>query len=110
MSSNTTFEIIYLKKKYFELGIINKDIGWFNANIYPEEKYILICTECKNDFESFKKNKVTTNMEVEWNHSISCLWYDYFISKVKQLCKSAKIVKKNNKITSLSSSVKKLKL
>jgi hypothetical protein len=70
------------------------DICWFNPNIFPEEGYIPLCSECKTDFELFKKMKVANGMQVEWNHLISCLWYDYFISKVKQICKTAKIVSK----------------
>jgi hypothetical protein len=96
---NTTFEIIYLKKKYFELGLLDQednkiDIGYFNPNIYPEEGYIPLCSLCKTDFETFKKMKIVSNMEVEWNHLTSCLWYDYFITKVKQLCKTAVIIRK----------------
>jgi hypothetical protein len=102
MNSNTIFEIIYIKKKYIELGLMDEnekksDVGWFNPNIFPEEGYIPLCSECKTDFEMFKKMKITNEMEVEWNHLVSCLWYDYFISKVKQICKTAQIVRKNNK-------------
>lgn len=78
MNSNTIFEVMYIKNKYIELGLMaedeNKsDIGWFNPNIFPGEGYIPLCSECKTDFEIFKKMKVSNEMEVEWNHLTSCL-------------------------------------
>jgi hypothetical protein len=94
MNSNTTFEILYLEKKYIELGITDNENINFNPNIIPGKGYIPLCSVCKSDFELFKKNKISHDMEIECNHLSSCLWYDYFISKVKQTCKTAKIVRK----------------
>lgn len=70
---------------------------WFNPNISPTNAYIPICSQCSLDFEDFKKNSMQENMETVFKHPNNCIWYDFFIKKVKIICPSAKIVRKKNK-------------
>lgn len=86
----------YLTKKYIEIGLLdengnklNKD--WFDPNIYPDEGYIPQCTKCVEDFNVFKTKDVKFMMQVKWHHKKSCLWHDYFIDKIKQICPTVKI-------------------
>lgn len=66
----------------------------FNPYINPNYSFIPICSQCSLDFENFKNTCIQDDMEVEMKHSRSCLWADYFINKIRNICVSAKIVKK----------------
>lgn len=94
----------YLISKYIEMEILDKNlnfiednINWFNPNISTINGYIPICSQCNLDFEEFKKTIILENMEVVFKHPKSCLWYDFFIKKVKISCPTAKIVRKKLK-------------
>ena len=67
----------------------------FNPYINPNYSFIPICSQCSLDFENFKKNNnIEDNMEVEMKHSKSCLWADYFIIKIRNICNKVQIVRK----------------
>lgn len=94
----------FLISKYIEIEILDKnlnfiedDINWFNPNISHINGYIPICSQCNLNFEEFKKSSIIENMEVVFKHPNGCLWYDFFVKKVKTICSTAKIVRKINK-------------
>jgi hypothetical protein len=93
---NTLDQKNYLLQKYIEEGLLNLD-SWFDPFIYPNEDYIPICTQCNLDFENFKTSNIQGNMEVELKHPKACLWCDYFIKKIKNICPTAKIVRKKKR-------------
>jgi hypothetical protein len=35
--------------------------------------------------------------EVEMKHSNSCIWNDFYLNKIKNICTNAKIVRKKNR-------------
>ena len=85
----------YISEQYKKLGICLDDFetaDWFNPNIYDRE--VPRCTSCNMDFANFKSGHIEDDMEVEWSHPTSCLWFDYFSDKVKQSCKRPKFVRK----------------
>jgi hypothetical protein len=107
---STLEQIKHVKNKYKEMDIIFEndlenmmadlsidDEIWFNPNIDPEKVYIPLCTQCSNDYIKFKSNHIYDDMKIEFKHPNSCLWYDWFVKKIKQTCPSIKIVKKLNK-------------
>ena len=61
----------------------------FNPYIYPNTGYIPYCKQCLTNFEAFK----SIDKEVEMEHSPACLWYDYYIGKIRQINPKAKIVR-----------------
>jgi hypothetical protein len=91
---NTDEQKKYLIGKYDEYGPYDES---FNPYINPRNSYIPICGQCNTDFESFKKSNIQDGMEVEMKHTKSCLWAEYFINKIRYVCKSAKIVRKINR-------------
>lgn len=100
MTSNSYQQIEYLNLKYIELGLsCNKSNSteWFDPNIYPDTRFIPLCKICNLDFDNCKNLSVLENMEIEFKHPKSCLWYDYFVNKVKNIYPRAKIVRKKSK-------------
>lgn len=85
----------YIIKQYEKLQILKKDFeeNDFNPNIYPDEGYIPFCKECDNDFLNFKTTNIMEDMKVEIKHPKSCLWYDFYVQKIKNICPSAKIIR-----------------
>ena len=47
--------------------------------------------------ENFKSSNIQEDMQIEMKHSRSCLWADYFINKIRNVCSTAKIVRKIKK-------------
>jgi hypothetical protein len=90
---NTSEQKNYLISKYVEDGLLDND-EWFNPYNDPRNEYIPICSQCNIDFENFKKSNIQDDMEVEMKHTKACLWGDYFIRKIRNICKSSKIVRK----------------
>lgn len=111
----------YVNEQYKKLGISLEDFDhsdWFNPNIYwgftpprpplcyegiagvegggslLHDREVSKCASCSTDFTNFKSGYIEDDMEVEWSHPTSCLWFDYFSDKVKQSCKRPKFVKK----------------
>jgi hypothetical protein len=91
---NTAEQKNYLIAKYNEYAPYDE---WFTPYINPTDSFIPLCTQCSLDFENFKKNNIQEGMEVEMKHSKSCLWADYFINKIRNVCGDAKIVRKIKK-------------
>ena len=89
---NTTEQRNYLISKYNHDAPYDE---WFNPYINPTDSFIPLCSQCSLDFENFKSSNIQKeDMEVEMKHSRSCLWADYFINKIRNVCANAKIVKK----------------
>ena len=85
-------EIKYILEKYTEF---EGDECWFNPNINPEIQVIPKCSQCSLDYNNFKdRTDIADKMEVEWKHPSSCLWYDWFIDRIKDTVKNPKFVKK----------------
>lgn len=91
MEQNTYEQKQYIFNKYKEWGIIEKDgdnfteLGWFNPNIHPNF-YIPICKTCQTDYETFKTTFHIDN-KIKTHHPNGCLWYDYFVNRMKLLLK-----------------------
>ena len=89
----------YINKKYIEDELLdtklNKNNEWFDPYIYPNEGYIPVCHQCKNDYDNFKSMAIQDNMKVEMKHPKACLWNEYFIKKIRNVCPYAKISRKN---------------
>jgi len=91
-------ETEYLLKKY------NEDFSdSFQTWINPKSNYIPKCSICEENFINFKKELESIlslpeyKQIIEWSHPKGCLWYDYFINKVKELCPNVKITRCRNK-------------
>lgn len=94
----------YLIEKYIELGLLDKEFNktnkdWFDPTIYPTEGYIPICSQCQLDYDNFKTQIIMEDMVVEMKHPSACLWFDYFLKKIRIICPSAKIVRKKERKT-----------
>ena len=92
----------YLERKYIELELLDKNLNkkvdyWFDPNIYTDNGFIPICKQCNSDFEDFKKSTIMELTEVEMKHSNSCIWNDFYLNKIKNICPNAKIVRKKNR-------------
>lgn len=97
MSNSETYD--YLVKKYIQLGLLDKngektiEEGVMDPNIYPDEGYIPECPTCA---KQLKEYRVNATKEVEWYHRSTCIWYDFFIGKVKEVNPSVIIRRKGN--------------
>lgn len=102
MSKEQSIEVIkYLKNKYIEYGLLDADgnhtipaTSHWDPYIYPGEGYIPYCQICQEDYNEYKKD--TTRDEYEMDHSKSCLWYDYFVGRIKILNPKVSIRTKRN--------------
>ncbi len=87
MTMNTQNEIEYIKLKYIQMGILNKDgtkkIREIDYNIYPWEKgYIPKCSECS---EMYNKYKIAPISHIHTlRDKCHCLWFDWFKTKLLQ--------------------------
>ncbi len=95
---NTYDQKQYLNQKYEEDDCENNE--FFNPYINPNLNYIPVCSQCSSDFENFKNDLNLQNsddIEVEMKHPRQCLWNDYFLNKIKNICSHAKIVRKKKR-------------
>ena len=77
----------YLRKKYRQGDTSSDWDPWIN----PDEGYIPYCASCLACFDGYKiKCEDTCDIE----HTSACLWYDYFVSKIKKLNPSVRLVLK----------------
>lgn len=91
-------EYDYIIQKYSDYNILNlNENEMFNFNIYPNKLHfnILKCSICNEDYNNFKNSNNQT--EVIMSHPNSCLWYDYFISRIRNINSDVKILKKRKK-------------
>jgi hypothetical protein len=96
---STKEQVNYIINKYEEWNISanDKDI-WFNPTVDPNNGYIPICSQCGLDYDNFKSSPILEDMQVEMKHPNSCLWYDWFLKKIRLSCPSAKIVVKKKTV------------
>lgn len=94
----------FLIKKYIEDELLDKNLNKiinddFDPYIYPNDGYIPQCSQCLSDFNKLKSlDLMEDGISIEMKHSRSCLWYDYFVKKIKNIYPNSQIVKnKNNK-------------
>ncbi len=84
---NTQSEIEYIKSKYIQWGVLNKDgtkkVHPIDYNIYPWEKgYIPKCAECT---QMYNRYKIAPNANVRaLRDNCHCLWFDWFKTKLLQ--------------------------
>ena len=90
----------YVWQQYYKLGLVDKNMSKmlsendFDPNVYPDTGHIPVCSSCKEDYDKFKTSSET---EVAWNHPKACLWYEYFILKVKAHSPTARIIRHRKK-------------
>ena len=88
----------YILRKYKEWDIEFDDKYWFNTNINPELQKIQKCHQCSLDYENFRnRTDKSDRMDIEWKHPNSCLWFDYFSDKIKEIVRKPNFVKKLKK-------------
>jgi len=64
----------------------------FDAWTSPSSGHIPFCTQCQADFDNFKRqplNKARVSAEME--HSNACLWYDYFVQKMRTMAPNVEV-------------------
>lgn len=87
----------YINGQYQQLGICRDDfesMDWFNPNIYPDCMVIPKCAQCQSDFELFKsRTDKEDKMKIKWKHPTACLWFDYYLERIRQIVKNPKFVK-----------------
>lgn len=95
----------HLITKYIEDGLLDKNLikiinDDFDPYIYPTEGYIPQCSQCISDFNKLKTLILMEDgIPVEIKHSHSCLWYDYFVKKIKNIYPNSIIVRNKNNLT-----------
>lgn len=92
----------YLTVKYQKAGLLDSTgtktsaDDEFDPYTYPSDGLISYCSQCQNDFESSRKAMAKAAKPVaEFEHSAACLWYDFFVRKVKLSYPNAAIKRKN---------------
>jgi hypothetical protein len=93
----------YLTAKYVAAGLLDKagnkttQPDMFDPYNYPADGHIAYCSQCQNDFDAFRKTNMSKAAKpiAEFEHSPACLWYEFFIRKVKQMCPNVQIKRKN---------------
>jgi hypothetical protein len=48
---------------------------------HPDTHYIPFCSVCKSQYEEAKG--APSGTKIDWDHSSACLWYDYFVGKLR---------------------------
>jgi hypothetical protein len=92
----------YLTTKYVKAGLLNKDgsrthrVDEFDPYNYPDDGLISYCSQCQADHDAFKRTNMAKAAKptAEFEHSAACLWYDFFIAKVKSMCPNVQIRRK----------------
>jgi hypothetical protein len=84
----------YLRKKYIHhrINLTPQEIymyEMFDPWKNPDDDYIPYCSECLRTFEEYK---IKCSDKCEIKHNPSCLWYDYFVGKIKKLNPDVKII------------------
>ncbi len=84
---NNHSEIEYIKSKYIQWGILNKDGTkkippyQIDYNIYPWEKgYIPKCSECSQMYNKYKS--ASFHKIHALRDKCHCLWFDWFKNKL----------------------------
>jgi hypothetical protein len=93
----------YLTAKYQKAGLIDKDGNKtttdpveFDPYNYPSDGLINYCAQCQADFDAARKTMAKAAKPIaEFEHSAACLWYDFFVRKVKLSYPNASIRRKN---------------
>lgn len=74
------------RQEYLQHKHCNTQEGeWFNPWVTPDEQYIPECRVCAADTQSAMQQLAKLKGEeqcVIMNHTHSCLWYDYFESRI----------------------------
>lgn len=82
--------IEYLKNKYIQFGLLDTkgnhtipENSHWDPFIYPGEGYIPYCQKCQEDYIEYKTD--ISRDEYEMDHNRACLWFDYFVGRIKIL-------------------------
>lgn len=87
-------EIEYLKSKQAEFPEYTV-YDWFNPSMNVE--LITKCRMCSEDFNEFKNESHYEGEIVTLSHPPSCLWYDFYVRKIKQINPDCKISRNRNR-------------
>lgn len=92
----------YLTAKYKKAGLLSpagektSTADEFDPYNYPSDGLISYCSQCQADFDAARKTMAKAAKPVaEFEHSAACLWYDFFVRKVKLSYPNAAIRRKN---------------
>ena len=80
---NRTEVVNYLRQKYerYRKGdntIFESHDPWIN----PDEENIPPCSQCLKAYEDYK---LDCGKKCNMEHTSACLWYDFFVAKIKRL-------------------------
>jgi hypothetical protein len=86
----------YLRGKYHEYHTVKTHLDaalydMFDPWRNPDEAYIPYCSSCLADYNEYKQKG---GKECEIDHTRMCLWYDYFVKKIKTINPTVKLVLK----------------
>lgn len=89
-------KVKYILEEYSKLGICNDNNDWFNPFIYPDtDTSIPVCSVCQEDYTINKRSD--DHEEAVMRHTDSCLWYNWFVAKMKLYNPRIKIVRQKKK-------------
>jgi hypothetical protein len=100
----------YLRKKIEYYDTIKPAEGheWFDPSI-RELDAIPFCATCKENYQTFKdahKAKPDGIRDAEMDHTRSCLWYDYFVRRIRVINPDIRIVTRTKTPAAISKPVK----
>lgn len=93
----------YVYRKYLEYGLIDasgrhtQEGTCFDPWIYPDDLSTIdmkSCHVCASVHEKLKRDAYSRNqttsrtLEVKMDHGAYCVWYDYYVDKMRQIARS----------------------
>ena len=88
-----SYEVLeYLRMKY-TMHRPQKSLDDWDPWINPDEGYIPFCSSCKEVYDVYRRTQIYP-AECEIDHLPSCIWHDYFVSKIKKVNPNVVIVYK----------------
>jgi hypothetical protein len=85
----------YATQKFIEYGLLDEEgnhinKSWFDPWIYPSDN-LTTCSVCKEAFEHtrqyFDIEPMPREIEMVMKHHNYCMWYDYYVNRMKLLGK-----------------------
>ena len=90
--------LTYLTTKCVKAGTHTKDgtsttpDDQFDAWTSPSTGHIPFCSQCQADFDNFKRQPLNkARLTAEMEHSNACLWYDYFVQKMRAMAPNVEV-------------------
>ncbi len=94
----------YLVRKYEQLGLGSSSTcgsDEWDPYVYPDTGYIPYCPTCQQQLADAKTLVKSTGsgdvdtIKIEMNHWIGCLWFDWFVPKIKALHPKIVVIRKS---------------